>query len=356
MLSISDLNLFLNSGAIFSLRPGWLILAWGAKKWQMTPSPNSTSFYCPDFFLDQKTPWLIYTYQAEIEVSTLLTDLTSFTCQKQEIKWKEANQAAFMTTVQELKILLTSGDLLKAVPYVKETAIIAKNSTYLISLLKSALTSFMKAPFFTHYLYGFWDDQQGILGVTPEYLFTLEKGEASWHLKSMALAGTAKSAHELYTIKNLREHALVVEHIQTALTSFGEVNQGTIQTLQLTHLAHLMTPFHLITQQASDFEQLVKALHPTPALGAYPLENGLSWLLAYQQTMPRQRYGAPIGFVSQNQAHCYVAIRNVQWTNRVSTSQLQLHAGCGIVAASEAEEEWQEIQLKLQAIKQLLNL
>ena len=102
------------------------------------------------------------------------------------------------------------------------------------------------------------------------------------------------------------------------------------------------------------FEEIVQALHPTPALGAHPREVGRYWLLDYQQHFDRLRFGAPVGYTdpSTRISRCFVAIRNVQW----QPNRMLIGAGCGIVANSDPETEWNEILLKLKAVKALLNL
>ena len=99
-------------------------------------------------------------------------------------------------------------------------------------------------------------------------------------------------------------------------------------------------PIEVILEQPIDFKAATTALHPTPALGAFPKEAGFTWLENYNQQMPRGRYGAPVGCLLNNQATCIVAIRNVQWKG----SQAKIGAGCGIVKESVLENEWNEIR------------
>lgn len=68
-------------------------------------------------------------------------------------------------------------------------------------------------------------------------------------------------------------------------------------------------------------------------------------------------YGAPFGAAwkddqGQNQGLAVVGIRNVQWLNE----RILLCAGCGVIAESEFEREWQEVNGKMRAIKGILAL
>jgi menaquinone-specific isochorismate synthase len=105
-------------------------------------------------------------------------------------------------------------------------------------------------------------------------------------------------------------------------------------------------------QQAVTTDQVTQLIHPTPALGAYPRVEGMKWLREFDREMPRERFGAPVGYTRKGESTCYVAIRNVQWKD----FQLKLGAGCGIVPASQFESEWNEILLKLKSIKNILAL
>jgi menaquinone-specific isochorismate synthase len=204
------------------------------------------------------------------------------------------------------------------------------------------------------HLYGTWNAQEGILGVTPETLFAVKKELDTWTLKSHALAGTAPTGESCLSPKLIHEHQVVVDGITQALSRLGKPQIGPLQTLDLPHLRHLMTPIEMQLTNRPAFEQIVQALHPTPALGAHPIESGRRWLLDYQKHFDRLRFGAPVGYfdpTTQN-SRCFVAIRNVQW----QPHRMLLGAGCGIVADSDPESEWNEILLKLKAIKAMLNL
>ena len=66
------------------------------------------------------------------------------------------------------------------------------------------------------------------------------------------------------------------------------------------------------------------------------------------------RYGAPVGYIEEGgkDSRCLVAIRNMQWKD----NWIGLGAGCGIVPESRLDLEWEELQLKIQSIKEILGL
>jgi len=92
--------------------------------------------------------------------------------------------------------------------------------------------------------------------------------------------------------------------------------------------------------------ELVEALHPTPAVGGLPPERALETI---HETEPFDRgwYAAPVGWIDAAGNGAFaVAIRSAV----ASTRRATLFAGVGIVADSDPDREWDEIQLKYRPI------
>ena len=142
-----------------------------------------------------------------------------------------------------------------------------------------------------------------------------------------------------------------MQGIRAALSPFGQVTEGLCSLLDLGQLQHLFTPLQLDIKKHVDFIELVRALHPTPALGVHPKEAGDAWLKAYDQKLPRGFFGAPIGCIDPvtGQSVCYVAIRQVAW----GRFGVRLYAGSGVTAESDLAGEWDELLLKLRSIRSL---
>ena len=201
-----------------------------------------------------------------------------------------------------------------------------------------------------------WNATSGILGITPELLFSHSQQEPQ-NVKTMALAGTCHPAQLqefLKSRKERQEHQLVVQGICESLETLGSVHIGELQLLQLPKLMHMMTPIEVNLNHHFHFDALVHRLHPTPALGTFPFEIGKKWLEDFQKHTPRQYYGAPFGFKNpcSGISSCFVGIRNVQWNNL----GMRIGAGCGVVKQSIFEKEWQEIQFKIRAIRDQIYL
>lgn len=343
---------FLKFGTIISRKANRLLIGWGRRHWIENITPNQDiCFYFPDFFLSIKKPWFVHQYVAEISIDELIKGLALPEEQySAKLTWNNSGKTLFSHAFHDLKKNFASHSLKKGVPFVFETAVDTLHSNRLRHALKSILRYAKKNPV---YLYGFWDHEKGMLGATPELLFSLN-GEG---VKTLACAATCPVGDVFSMVndpKQLHEHHLVVQGMTESLSPLGKVSKGDLKVLTLPNLCHLITSIDVEMRNPVDFSSLVSALHPTPALGAIPKKAGMRWLRDYQTKIPRHRFGAPSGYFSneQNEAACYVAIRNIQW----SKDQMNIGAGCGIVPASHLDVEWEEIQLKIQAIKDMLAL
>ena len=88
--------------------------------------------------------------------------------------------------------------------------------------------------------------------------------------------------------------------------------------------------------------ELVVLLHPTPAVGGLPWGTAQSKILELE-AYKRQSYAAPIGVISLHYSELAVGIRSAL----IEGSKLTLFGGAGIVKGSIAEEEWQEMGIKM---------
>lgn len=350
--SLSD---WLEQGVILSQGNGKILLGWGTLQWIPKPHADQISFYFPDFFLENSSPWLVPAQCCSIAATDLLSQLehTELPCETIEpILWELPDKTRFSQAFYELQKLFLTTPLEKAVLYgcsrSAQQITAAHRKQALIKILQDSLA-------FPLHVYGFWKgSQEGILGATPEVLFRHDSN-ASGRLYTMALAGTQKNNKAVLSMmknpKLLHEHGVVVEDIRSRLALLGAVSMEKLQILQLPLLSHLYTPLSVQLSTTPPFDKLVNALHPTPALGGFPRQAAVNWLKKFNTHLPRGRFGAPVGCLNPhlNEYKCYVAIRNITWDRQGIT----MGAGCGIVAQSHFETEWEEFLLKTQSIKRL---
>jgi len=193
----------------------------------------------------------------------------------------------------------------------------------------------------------------GFFGPPPERLVALE-GRA---VATEALAGSvprgetpeadAEYARTLLEDAKLQhEQGVVVDAIREQLDPLGEVRVGEQGVRRLATIQHLQTPIEATLDDDEHVLTLVEALHPTPAVGGVPPAAALEVI---RETEPFDRgwYAAPVGwFDADGDGEFAVAIRSAVAGGRRAT----LFAGNGIVADSDPESEWTEVQHKFRPI------
>ncbi len=204
------------------------------------------------------------------------------------------------------------------------------------------------------------DESHAFLGATPERLFK-RKGRT---IHTEAIAGTrprGKTTRDderfaralLNSDKELREHGIVVDVIDNVLKKHCKqlsVDED-VEIIRLSHVQHLGKHFSGELEDDTSDADLIKDLHPTPAMGGYPTDIALK---AIEELEPFNRgwYAAPIGFVGYDHTEFVVAIRSAL----VEKEQVCLYSGAGIVLGSDPAEEWQEIEDKISKFLKALDL
>lgn len=203
----------------------------------------------------------------------------------------------------------------------------------------------------TSYIFAFEQEGDCFIGATPERLAKVENNQ----ILSTCLAGTAprgESEQEdkeigyqlLNDEKNLEEHAFVVRMIKESIEEFCEDLQIPDSPIlyKLRNLQHLYTPVRGLFKDDYTILDVVKKLHPTPALGGEPREEALLFIREYEQ-LDRGWYGAPFGWIDSNQnGEFAVAIRS----GLIQGDKASLFAGCGVVKDSDPEAEFVETSIK----------
>jgi isochorismate synthase EntC len=177
--------------------------------------------------------------------------------------------------------------------------------------------------------------------------------------QTLALAGTrpVDRAKELMRDpKEQLEHRMVVEDIVRRLAPFGNVEVDPIRIIELPSIAHLATPIRFEESGADrmSFADIVRRLHPTAALGAWPrTEAGGRWLREADRGVKRRTFGAPFGLEREDgRGLALVAIRNVQWHE----DAVRVGSGAGVIAESRLEREFEELREKREQVKALFGV
>ena len=197
------------------------------------------------------------------------------------------------------------------------------------------------------------------IGATPERLIASKDTKA----KSMSLAGSiqrgadefediAYAEHLLNDPKEVYEHGLVTEQVRERLNTFGKVGPAETEVLKLNNIQHLHTQVEVELNEAVGVLPMLKALHPTPAMGGEPYEVAQE-LIIDLEALPRGWYASPIGYMDENLDGAFaVGIRSAVLQDK----RAWLYSGAGIVSASVPEKEWQETELKFKPMMRALGI
>lgn len=146
--------------------------------------------------------------------------------------------------------------------------------------------------------------------------------------------------------KDRLEHTIVIEAIEEDLVPYSERLElsKSPQVKKLPNVQHLYTPISATFKEGISRTNVLKDLHPTPAVGGFPRSEALRFIYKEEQ-FTRGWYAAPIGWInSDGIGEFYVAIRS----GLIQKNTAHFYAGCGIVEDSDPETEWMETELKLQ--------
>ncbi|ABZ74731.1 isochorismate synthase [Shewanella halifaxensis HAW-EB4] len=196
------------------------------------------------------------------------------------------------------------------------------------------------------------------ISCTPERLYRRRQRE----LFTEALAGTtirglnqeedkALAQELLDDTKNSHENQLVRQHIVDVLNPLSNYvgAEETPTVFKLSHIQHLHRSIRAELKPGVNDFQLIQALHPTPAVGGLPKESAMNFI-RQQEGYVRGWYAGACGYFNKYESEFAVAIRSAL----IEPGRINLFAGAGIVAGSEADKEWTELENKLTTILSIL--
>jgi menaquinone-specific isochorismate synthase len=198
----------------------------------------------------------------------------------------------------------------------------------------------------------------GLIGATPE-LLVRRTGE---QVMSRVLAGTVPRSHDeaesgqlaadmVASDKAREEHAYAVMSVAQALgTHCTDLDvPESPSVLRLANVQHLATDVHAMLVDDTSVVAIAGALHPTAAVCGTPTERAMRYIQR-NEGLHRGRYAGPVGWFDANgDGEFGIALRCGQLN--ADHSQIDLYAGCGIVAGSDPAEEFEESETKLAAMR-----
>lgn len=190
-------------------------------------------------------------------------------------------------------------------------------------------------------VYCFADEKMAFLGATPELLFSRKGREITCE----AVAGTAPLGNEILNNEKLRSEILpVIEYLLQTLSPFcvAPLQVSPIHVRETSNVQHLCATLHGTLFPTITDDQIIQQLHPTPALCGVPKSEAMRWI---QECEPFERglYGGIVGWSTSEESVWAVGIRSCL----IQENIVKLYTGAGIVAGSNPEEEWDELNRKM---------
>lgn len=189
------------------------------------------------------------------------------------------------------------------------------------------------------------------LGSTPEIILS----GSIQNLHTVALAGTQQLKNgllpEKWDAKNLQEQRYVAEYVKHQLQTLGlEIKEEGPYTVRAGELAHLKSDFRFALPDSDKLGDLLKLLHPTPAVCGYPKEEAYRFIIENEE-YNRKYYSGFIGMLDcTGISNIYVNLRCMN----IKDEHLNLYAGGGLLTSSTLRDEWQETEDKLYTMKAII--
>ncbi len=323
-------------------RDGSVLLGYGPFTASAEPPAEGVAFHLSDFALRQSAPWQVPARWERVAAADFPTRLPAGPVPDCEFRAPDATP--FSEVFQEVMGCIHAGLFEKTVPVVTEEG---RSPIPPECFIPHAMASH-RPPLMS---YGWIEHGRGFAGASPELLFSLNNGR----LETMALAGTARSEdRDVFAVdeKEIREHEYVAQSLMAKLIDLGTPVRSPREILDLTNIVHFLSPIRMELSGAATPPDLIKRLHPTPALGPLPRnETTMRKLLEWRQRLgcPGE-FGAPFGVLDHGRFDAVVAIRGIWWRQ----NSIRIPSGCGIIEASRLVNEWRELRLKREAVKEPL--
>ncbi len=205
--------------------------------------------------------------------------------------------------------------------------------------------------------YCFYHPASGLwMGATPEQLLKA-KGKT---IHTVALAGTqlyVADEEAFWQEKDKQEQQFVTDYIASELQGLAEnINTSFPYTYRAGNLVHIKTDIKAEINSEAVLSDVIKTLHPTPAVCGLPTNEARKFLLQ-NENYERQYYSGFLGEVNRdfaanatNKTDLFVNLRCM----KIQGKNAQLFVGCGITIDSDPEKEFVETMNKSMTMRRVL--
>lgn len=192
--------------------------------------------------------------------------------------------------------------------------------------------------------YLFSDGETSWMGAFSEVLGKFNK--STHEFETMSIAGTIPVSEE-WTEKEIEEQKPVSSYIRNNLAKFvtlSEVEESETYDHISGNIKHLKTDFK-IKINPEDLDSIIQELHPTPAVCGIP-KDFCREVIEKVEKFPRELYAGYIKIETEDYIQYFVNLRCA----RLFKNSVHLFVGGGITAQSNPEKEWNETELKSEAV------
>ncbi len=284
-----------------------------------------------------------------------------------DFEFMEEDQKLHETLVQKGIDQIKNGDLKKVVLSRSEMVQVLDPDP--INIFKKLLSKYSHA-----LVYLWYHPETGIwLGATPETLLKAERNR----FNTMALAGTQLYRGETdveWKRKEVEEQLFVTEYILNSLDNTQNVESikaSRPYSAKAGNLLHICTDISGHLKDPDDLKELVKALHPTPAVCGLPKDKAFEFILDHENHS-REFYSGYLGELNlktehkrnsnrrnqENQQFASISKRTELFVNlrcmKLKGGNARIFVGGGITKDSNAADEWMETVNKSQTMKAVL--
>lgn len=261
------------------------------------------------------------------------------------------DKADFEAMVSKAVNAIKNNDFQKVVLSRKEVIDIRNHSPYdIFQKLKATYPDAFCYVFF-HPKVGMW------AGATPERLIKKENDL----IETVSLAGTALHVDNKivkWNEKEILEQKIVTDYIQNSLKKYvSRISISEPYSQKAGSLVHLKTDIKAQLISSSDFNKVIRKLHPTPAVCGFPKKEALQFI-ENNEGYSREFYTGYAGEWFKNletgvldSTELYVNLRCM----KIEDHSAHVFVGCGITKDSIPEDEYIETVNKSQTMKKVLN-
>ncbi len=276
---------------------------------------------------------LIEEHYFEKDASTLKT-----------VNSKDQKSKEFHVNLVEKGIHAIHNNEFKKVVLSRKETIELKEENNIIELFEKLLNNYPNA-----FVYVWFHPNVGLwLGATPETLVKINNS----NFETMSLAGTLPyidDSNAEWTSKEKEEQQFVTDYIIDKLSPLCKIlNADKTETIKAGTLLHLKTKIE--GELAVSNSELIRTLHPTPAVCGLPKEASKQFILQ-NENYDRSFYTGFLGELNMNdKTELFVNLRCME----IKNNRALIYIGGGITKDSISEREWEETTEKAMVMKRIL--